>query len=173
MFLLHSRHYILSLSHSSPQSQSLTSIKCSGCHQWSSSHHGNPGNPGPQSSGSPQWDVPLFLCLCSPSPPVSSVSIWSCSLSHFLGRDGNFTLFLHTSLPRVVLYTHPSISRSFVSFMCHAVCLSLSVKRQSCSRVVESWQSRLSCGVPSCQTYQSCAPAYLPVSDDDKSAQLV
>lgn len=117
----------------------------------------------------------MSLFFCSPS---SSVCLFSCSLCLALTSLPKMQKrqlhFVSPHLPpRVVLCTHPSISRSFVSFMCHAVCLSLSVKRQSCRRVVESWQSRLSCGVPSCQTYQSCAPAYLPVSDGDKSARLV
>lgn len=40
-------------------------------------------------------------------------------------RDDSFTLFLHTSLPHVVVYTHPSFSHSFVSPVCPDVCLSV------------------------------------------------
>lgn len=98
---------------------------------------------------------------CSPSP---NVSIWTCSLSR-----SRFSSHLP---PCVVLYTHPSISHSFVSFIRLSVCPSV-CQETILQHVVESWQSRLSCGVPSCQTYQSRAPAYMPFSDDDKSAQLV
>lgn len=74
--------------------------------------------------------------------------------------------------PHVILYIQPCISHSFVTFICHPVCLCV-CQETSCNTVVESWQSRLSCGVSRCQTYQSFVPTYLPVSDDDKSAQLV
>lgn len=127
MFLLHSLHHSLSLyltvvlsPNLSPQSSVQSAIS------------GHPvtmatlATPGHGAAGA-HSGMSLFLSVSVPLllPSVSSVSIWSCSLSRSLGRDGNFTLFLHTSLPRVVLYTHPSISPSFVSFMCHVVCLSV------------------------------------------------
>lgn len=91
--------------HWSPQSQSLASIKCSCCHQWSSSHHGNCGNPGLRSSGRPQPDASFF-------PGTTSPLFLSPSFLLFLTNAGET---IHTSPPHVVLYTHPSHSQSFVS----------------------------------------------------------
>lgn len=121
---------------------------------------------------------PTVGCLFSvpPLPPsVSSVSIWSCSLSHSLFSSQMqkrlFHLVSSHLSPCVVWYILPSISHSFVSFVCHSVCLSVcqeTVLQQGGGKLAVG-----SCRVPGCQTYQSCALAYLPVSDDDKRVQLV
>lgn len=68
------------------------------------------------------------LFVCSPSP---FVCLFSCSL--FLAfcplpklQRSQFRFVSSYLPPCVVLYTHPSISHSFVSFICHPVSLCLS-----------------------------------------------
>lgn len=146
------------------QSQSLTSIKCLVTmatlatlgHRAVAVHSG----------------ISRFFSLCLfPVSLCLSLQLFpfSCFLSSAQTAEESVSLcfFIPPSLCGLV---YPSLYLSLVCLLYMSPCLSLSVKRQSFSRVVESWLSVLSW---SCQTYQSCAPAYLAVSDDDKSARLV
>lgn len=104
------------------------------------------------------------LFLCSPSPAVClfsrNMELLSCfALSVLCPGEDDSTLFPHTSLLAVALCTLPSLA--LLSPLCVALSVSLFVVRRSAAGWLESCQSRLSCGVSSCQAYQSCAPAYM------------
>lgn len=126
-----------------------------------------------QSWASERWE-PSVGCLSSSLFVSSPVCLYGCSLFLFFFSslsvlcpkcgEYNFTLFVHTSLPvRSCIPIPPS--RTLLS----PLCATLSVERQACSRVMESWPSRLLYGVPGWQTYQSHA-SFLPVRDDNASA---
>lgn len=119
----------------------------------------------------------LFFSLffCSLVSHRLSLRLLPFSRSLFFAQNAEKTIslcFFTPPFPLGSCITIP-LSLTLLSPLCVMLSVSLSVKRQSVSRAVESWQTCLSCGVPTCQTYQSCVPAYLPVSDDDKSACLV
>lgn len=114
----------LSVSHSRLQSQSLTSIKCSGLPSVVIPSPWQPWQPwATEQRGGPQWDVSLFLVLCSPSPLrlllPSSLAVLRPN------AEKTISLCFFTPPPACgLVYPSLYLPLFFVSFMCRAVCLS-------------------------------------------------
>lgn len=115
----------------------------------------------------------LFLCTPSPSVCLFSFNMGLLFFTYALlcpNTDETISLcFLTPPSPCGLVYPSHYLSLFCLLYMAH--CLSLCLSRNVSARVVESWQSHLSCGVPRCQACQMAA--YLPVSHNDKSGQLV
>lgn len=137
------KHCPFSRSLCTPLSYSLNILPISDFNQVFS-HHDNPGSTR-QQSGSPQWDFLLFPLFPSPFCP------FSCSFScHVRCWGVVFTLdFSHL---------YPRLARDM------SACLSED------TFAVEWWKLAIRRLIWSCQTYQSCLPAYLTFSDYDNHA---